>query len=122
MRQGCFKRVNGLRLSFVIVKAHRTGIFDTTHRLLNTGAIRLPRQCTEVEEFARQCCNVAKFEEKDKRRGTVVYRYRPTGDQQEHFRNALNYMILAASGHRINTVNKYKTQRSGVAINEYSRV
>jgi hypothetical protein len=80
-----------------VVKAHRTGIFDRTHTLLTDGSIGLPSQCPEVEEFARQCCNCAKFEEKDKRKGTIVYRYRPTGDNQEHFRNALNYFVLAAS-------------------------
>jgi hypothetical protein len=80
-----------------VVKAHRTGIFDRTHALLTDGSISLPHQCPEVEEFARQCCNCAKFEEKDKRKGTIVYRYRPTGDNQEHFRNALNYFVIAAS-------------------------
>jgi hypothetical protein len=80
-----------------VVKAHRTGIFDRTHTLLTDGSIGLPTQCPEVEEFARQCCNTAKFEEKDKRKGTIVYRYRPTGDNQEHFRNALNYFVIAAS-------------------------
>jgi len=104
-----------------IVKAHRTGIFDQTHRLITNGDIRLPRQCPEIDEFARQCCNCAKFEEKDKRRGIIVYRYRPTGDRQEHFRNALNYFILAASGWRIGTVGGTKN-RQLVADNEYSRV
>jgi hypothetical protein len=80
-----------------VVKAHRTGIFDRTHALLTDGSISLPHQCPEVEEFARQCCNCAKFEEKDKRKGTMVFRYRPTGDNQEHFRNALNYFVIAAS-------------------------
>jgi hypothetical protein len=80
-----------------VVKVHRTGIFDRTHNLLSDGSISLPHQCPEVEEFAKQCCNCAKFEEKDKRKGTMVYRYRPTGDKQEHFRNALNYFVLAAS-------------------------
>ncbi len=94
-----------------VVKAHRTGIFDQTHRLLTHGDIILPRQCPEIEEFARQCCNCARFEEKDKRKNIVVHRYRPTGDKQEHFRNALNYFILAASGHRVGRVATFKTKR-----------
>ncbi len=94
-----------------VVKTHRTGIFDQTHRLLSKGEIILPRQCPETEEFARQCCNCARFEEKDKRKGIIVNRYRPTGDRQEHFRNALNYFILACSGHRIATVSSYKKTR-----------
>ena len=104
-----------------VVKVHRTGIFDQTHRLIANGDIRLPRQCPEVDEFARQCCNCAKFEEKDKRRGIIVYRYRPTGDRQEHFRNALNYFILAASGWRVGTVGGAKNRQT-VADNNYARV
>ncbi len=94
-----------------IVKAHRTGIFDESHRLLSEGHIRLPCRCPEIDEFARQCCNCARFEEEDKRRGIKVNRYRPTGDRQEHFRNALNYFLLAVKGHRIATVSPYKKKR-----------
>lgn len=104
-----------------VVKVHRTGIFDHTHMLLSTGKIILPRQCPEIEEFARQCCNCARFEEKDKRKNTVVHRYRPTGDRQEHFRNALNYFILACSGHRVGIVSRYKTQVYTEVDNEYDR-
>jgi hypothetical protein len=106
-----------------VVKAHRTGIFDRTHKLLTDGSITLPSQCPEVEEFARQCCNTAKFEEKDKGNGSIVYRYRPTGDKQEHFRNALNYFILACSGHRVPTVMKYANSAVQTTVdNEYCRV
>ncbi len=104
-----------------VVKAHRTGIFDQTHRLLSQGDIILPRQCPEIEEFARQCCNCARFEEKDKRKGTVVHRYRPTGDRQEHFRNALNYFVLAASGHRLMRVSNSKSV-PGKVISNYARI
>ena len=94
-----------------VVKVNRTEIFDKTHRNLSMGNYLLPRQCPEIEEFARQCCNCARFEEKDKRNGTIEFRYRPTGDGQEHFRNALNYFELAASGHRVATVSQHKTKR-----------
>lgn len=100
-----------------VVKVHRTGIFDQSHRLITNGDIGLPHQCPEIEEFARQCCNCAKFEEKDKRRGIIVYRYRPTGDRQEHFRNALNYFLLAASNNRISHVGSHR-KRQRVAITE----
>jgi hypothetical protein len=105
-----------------IVKTHRTGIFDQTHRLLSQRSIVLPCQCPEIDEFARQCCNCAKFEEQDKRKGTIVYRYRPTGDRQEHFRNALNYFILAASGHRLRTVSRYKKTTQEKVISNYARI
>ena len=82
-------------------KVNKTAIFDKSHRLLTTGHIRLACQCPETEEFARQCCNCAKFEEKDKRKGTIVFRYRKTGDRMDDFRSSLNYFLLAAGGHRI---------------------
>lgn len=104
-----------------IVKAHRTGIFDQTHRLLSEGHIVLPCQCPEIEEFARQCCNCARFEEEDKRRGMKINRYRPTGDRQEHFRNALNYFILAASGHRLRKTAS-NNQSCTKVISEYARI
>jgi hypothetical protein len=73
--------------------------------LFAKGQIVLPRQNAAIEEFARQCCNVARYKEKDKRTGQEVYRYRTTGgDKADHFRNALNYAYLAASGSRIATV------------------
>ena len=104
-----------------VVKTHRTGIFDQTHKLITDGNVRLPRQCPEVEEFARQCCNCAKFEEKDKRKGIIIYRYRPTGDRQEHFRNALNYFVLAAKGGRVRMVGSHK-KTAGKVISNYSRI
>ena len=105
-----------------VVKAHRTGIFDQTHRLISERQVILPRQCPEIEEFARQCCNCARFEEKDKRKGTLVHRYRPTGDRQEHFRNALNYFILAASGHRVGTApSLYSKPKQRDVDNDYDR-
>ena len=104
-----------------VVKAHRTGIFDQTHRIISMGEVILPRQCPEIEEFARQCCNCARFEEKDKRKNTIVHRYRPTGDRQEHLRNAFNYFVLACSGHRVGTVSRYQTQQYAEVDNVYER-
>ena len=105
-----------------IVKTHRTGIFDQSQRLILQGHIRLPARCPEMEEFARQCCNCARFEEVDKRKGTVVNRYRPTGDRQDHFRNALNYFLLAASKHRIQVVSRFKKTVQTEVISEYIRI
>jgi len=105
-----------------IVKSYRTGIFDASHKLLFNGDIRLPRRCTAIEEFAQQCCNCVKSKEVDKKRNKIIYRYKKTGNGNDHYRNALNYFILAASGHRIAVVAKYKKPRSAVANNNYSRV
>lgn len=82
-----------------IVKVNRTQIFDRSHRLFSQRQLTIPRACEEINEFAAQCCNTAKVLETNRRSGTGIYRYRPLGD--EHYRNALNYFILAAHGTQI---------------------
>ena len=106
-----------------IVRVHRTSIFDATHRLIRDGHLVLPRQTPDIEQFAVQCCNCARFEEKNKRTKQSVFRYRPTGDKKigDHYRNALNYFLLAASGWKIGTVGGTKNRQT-VADNEYARV
>lgn len=105
-----------------IVKVGKTEIFDHTHKLLSMGRIVLPAQCPEIEEFARQCCNCAKFEEKDKRKNTIIFRYRKTGDRQDDFRSALNYFVLAAKGHRLGVaVSQYASEQFSEVDNEYDR-
>ena len=106
-----------------VLKVNKTGIFDKSHRLLTDGSIRLPSQSPEVDEFARQCCNCARFEEKDKRKDTKVLRYRKTGDRQDDFRSALNYFLLACSNHHIATVSPYGTKNKKYhEDNNYARV
>ena len=96
-----------------IVRVHRTGCFDSSHRIIMRGMVRLPRSSPMIVEFARQCCNVARFKEKDKRTGTEIFRYRSTGsDKADHFRNALNYFTLAADSHRIRIVNKFNGKKN----------
>ncbi len=104
-----------------IVKTYRTGIFDTTHRLVMNSGIVFPRQSAEMEEVATQLCNCAKSADIDKRSGRMVYRYKPTGNQKEHYRNALNYFVLAARGGKIATI-RSATNRQTVADNSYSRI
>jgi hypothetical protein len=99
-----------------IVKAYRTGIFDKSHRYLTEGNIRLPRLQPAIKEFAKQCCNCAKHREEDKY-GGYVSRYYKVGTQDslhgDHYRNALNYFILAAQSSRIRIV---KTNLSGRSV------
>ena len=90
-----------------VIKSYRTGIFDTSHRVISNGQVRLPRQCKPIEDFAQQCCNCVKSKEIDKKRGQVVYRYKKTGNGNDHYRNALNYFILAAN--RTRKVLAFKT-------------
>jgi len=100
-----------------IVKVNRTEIFDTTHRMIMKQQVVLPRRCKEIDEFAKQMCNCAKVLETNKRSGTKIYRYRSLGSGGDHYRNAMNYFSLAASGARIASVSTVPRQE--YAISEY---
>jgi hypothetical protein len=76
-------------------KVYRTGIFDQTGRLVRDVNITFPRRDAAIDEFAEQLCNTAKRLESNKRSGADIYRYVKLG--QEHFRNSLNYFILACA-------------------------
>ncbi|MCK5016953.1 MAG: phage terminase large subunit family protein [Candidatus Peribacteraceae bacterium] len=103
-----------------IVKDYRTALFDETHRLVDTpGMLIIPRYCLEVKEFAKQMCNAYKILEKNKVTGARQYNYK--GDK-EHYRNAMNYFILAASKNRIASIKSKRHRRQEVANNNYVRV
>ncbi len=103
-----------------VVKDYRTALFDETHRIAVTpGMLTIPRICPEIKEFAKQMCNAYKLLETNKRTGAKQYRYK---GENEHYRNALNYLILAASRSSILRVssNQYKQQED--VISEYVRI
>jgi len=65
-----------------IVKVNRTEIFDATHSIVrDPGVLTLTRS--------------VRVQETDQRTGTKIYRYRTRGDKQDHYRNAMNYFLLA---------------------------
>jgi len=104
-----------------IVKVNRTEVFDSTHRLVTTdGMLVIPRLCPAIKEFAKQVCATAKVLETNKRTNTQIYRYRKLGE--EHYRNALNYFYLAASGGKIARVRRAGQERQLTAINDYARI
>jgi hypothetical protein len=81
-----------------IVKSYRTGLCDTTHRLITDKKLVLPLRCPEVDVFIEQVCDMAKVLETNRKTGVQVYRYSGTGN--DHYRHALNYFYLAAAdGH-----------------------
>lgn len=98
-----------------ICKVYRTGIFDTTHRIISNGDVVLPRQSPTIDEFARQCCNCAKQKD-EKRKDVVIYRYVKTGDGADHYRNAFNYFVTAAG--RVQKVARFVSQRKGLKFCE----
>lgn len=83
-----------------IVRINRTEICDATHQLIVEKRLVLPRDCPEVSEFASQCCNTAKKLETNKKTGAKIFRYVKLS-KDDHYRHALNYFLLAASGSRV---------------------
>ena len=73
----------------------RTEMMDKSHSWVNSGKLEIPRKCEEVRVFAKEVCNTAKVLETNELTGDRLYRYRPIGDKQEHYRHALNYLFLA---------------------------
>lgn len=101
-----------------VVYCNRTEIFDATHRLVVTpGMLSIPRFCPDIKEFAKQMCDPYKFLDKSEKTGQSVYRYKGKND---HYRNALNYFLLAAKHAGI--VNKHRDgHKQTSANNNYKR-
>ncbi len=73
----------------------RTQIMDKSHDWVKSGKLEIPRRCNEVNVFAKEMCNTAKTLETDDRTGDRIYRYRPVGDKEEHYRHTANYLMMA---------------------------
>ena len=78
-----------------IIKCNRTEVCDASHDfIISPGKLELPRRNTELDLFVKECCNIAKVLEEDADTGARVYRYKKLG--ADHYRHALNYMLLAS--------------------------
>jgi hypothetical protein len=99
-----------------MVKANRTEIFDRTHELVTSpGRLTLPEMSQEVRVFADQVCNpLRKFDDKK-----GVYRY--IGDN-DHYRNALNYFLLAAEKLPISSPGRHSRKKYPKVMNDYARI
>jgi hypothetical protein len=79
-----------------IVRVNRTEIFDATHAMVrDEGVLELPRVNEEMKLFAHQMTRSVRVLEIDQRTNTRLYRYRARGDKEDHYRNAMNYFLLA---------------------------
>lgn len=79
-----------------IVKVLRTEIFDASHHVVKEpGQLTIPRVCEEIKLFAKQLTKSVRVLQTDQRTGTKIYRYICRGDKEDHYRNALNYFLLA---------------------------
>ena len=78
-----------------IYSVARTEAMDKSQAWIRSGKLEIPRNCTEVKVFAKECCNTAKTLEVNEDTGDRVYRYRPVGDKNEHYRHCVNYLQIA---------------------------
>jgi hypothetical protein len=77
------------------IKTNRTEICDATHELVvEPGRLELPRRNTELDQYVREMCNIAKVLEEDVETGSRMFRYKRLG--ADHYRHATNYALLAA--------------------------
>lgn len=104
-----------------IVTVNRTEICDASHNLVaDRGKLTIPRKCPEIIQFAKEVCNPAKKLEIHKRTKQALYRYRGTED---HYRHALNYFLLAASGNQVGIVTKSGRKQQFTHVkNDYARM
>jgi len=79
----------------MVIKCNRTEICDATHELVTSpGRLIIPRYNSELQEYAKEMCNMAKVLEEDAQTGANVYRYKKLG--ADHYRHATNYCLLAS--------------------------
>jgi len=89
-----------------IIKGNRTEICDMSHdAVANAGNLILPRRNNEIDEFAKEVCNIAKILDEDELTGAKTYRYKKLS-VNDHYRHALNYCLLASE--RVGTVSDEK--------------
>jgi hypothetical protein len=103
-----------------LVTVNRTEILDLTHRLImDEKSLQLPAKCPELMQFASECCNIAKYEDKK----TGICRYVKLGTKPDDYRHALNYFFLAVTGGKVPVVSGdgQRSRRQTHAKNEYAR-
>jgi hypothetical protein len=89
-----------------IIKGNRTEICDMTHEMVSTpGGMIIPRRNTEIDEFVKEVCNIAKVLDEDPDTGARMFRYKKLSTN-DHYRHALNYCLLASE--RVGTVSDSK--------------
>ena len=91
-----------------IVRVNRTEICDTTvDGVQQVGRSMLPRKCSDMDEYIRQMCNIAKVIEEDQETGSKEFRYRKLGP--DHYFHADNYANLACQRVALYVPKKEKT-------------
>jgi hypothetical protein len=96
-----------------VVKTYRNYIFDTSHRVVADGMVVLPRRSRKIEEFARQYIVPVKL--RDDKKNTFRY-FSPSS--KDHYRNSMNYFLIASFVSRITRPDGYKSKKKYVVNSE----
>ena len=100
-----------------VVKSYRNYIFDFSHRVVSDKMVKFPRRNRKMEEFAKQYIVPVKIPDVRKQN---QFKYFST-NSNDHYRNAMNYFLLAARTSRLIRKETYKKQ-SNLAKHETVRI
>jgi len=80
------------------VRTYRNYIFDRSHSIIVEKKVSFPMRSRKIEEFARQY--IAPYKKKRESKRGIEYYYHSRSDS-DHYRNAMNYFLIAAMHSRI---------------------
>lgn len=84
-----------------LLTVRRTETCDIVHNMIDKQLVELPRRNPEVEEYARQMCNIAKIIKEDDYTKSRIFRYKGLGD--DHYFHATNYFQLACRDYLVSS-------------------
>jgi len=102
-----------------IVKIFRNYIFDTSHRVVAEKRVKFPRRSRKMEEFAKQYTVPVKIQDV-KKQGNIFKYFSPSSD--DHYRNMMNYFLVAATHSRITRPEGTRRKVSNKAVHETVRI
>jgi hypothetical protein len=100
------------------VKTYRNYIFDNSQRVVGDKRVKLPRRSSKIEEFAKQYIVPVKIQ--DKTKTTNVFKYF-SPSTMDHYRNAMNYFLIASLISRITKPYGSAQQKNQFVVNDTQR-
>jgi len=101
------------------VKTYRNYIFDRSHNVIVEKKVKLPMRNRKIEEFAKQY--IAPYKKKRESKHGIEYYYHSRSDN-DHFRNAMNYFLVAATHSRVTRPEGTRRKVSNKAVHETVRI
>ena len=101
------------------VKTYRNYIFDRSHSVIVEKKVTFPRRSRKMEEFAKQY--IAPYKKKRESKRGIEYYYH-SRNSNDHYRNAMNYFLVAAMHSRITRPQSAYRKVSNKAVHETVRL